>query len=131
MPAATRAIIGGSGSQAADFPGDLHPGARVVERDLVFATPWGDSPPFTLFELDGLRALHTRMHGWRPGVSRGRASRQVFSVLHRAGVRRILWTPAWAASTTCWTLATSWSWTTSWTSPRTATATASSPAVTC
>jgi purine nucleoside phosphorylase len=30
------------------------------------------------------------MHGWRKGVSRGRASRQVFSVLHRAGVRRIL-----------------------------------------
>ena len=75
---------------AADFPGDLHPGARMLERDLVFGTPWGDSPPFTLFELDGLRALHTRMHGWRPGVSRGRASRQVFNVLHRAGVRRIL-----------------------------------------
>ena len=30
------------------------------------------------------------MHGWRKGVSRGRASRQVFSVLHRAGVKRIL-----------------------------------------
>jgi 5'-methylthioadenosine phosphorylase len=31
-----------------------------------------------------------RLHGWRRGASRGRASRQVFSVLHRAGVRRIL-----------------------------------------
>ena len=30
------------------------------------------------------------MHGWRPGVERGVASRQVFSVLHDAGVRRIL-----------------------------------------
>ena len=28
VPAATRAVIGGSGSLAADFPGDLHPGAR-------------------------------------------------------------------------------------------------------
>ena len=56
----------------------------------MFETPWGDSPPFTLFELGGHTALHVRMHGWRKGVSRGRASRQVFSVLHRAGVKRIL-----------------------------------------
>jgi 5'-methylthioadenosine phosphorylase len=90
VPAATRAVIGGSGSLAADFPGDLHPDARVLETGLVFETPWGDSPPFTLFELGELRALHCKMHGWRKGVSRGRASRQVFSVLHRAGVRRIL-----------------------------------------
>ena len=90
VPAATRAIIGGSGSHAAEFPGRLHSGAAVVERDLTFETPWGESPPFTLFELGGQRALHVRMHGWRKGVSRGRASRQVFSVLHRAGVTRIL-----------------------------------------
>jgi 5'-methylthioadenosine phosphorylase len=90
VPAATRAVIGGSGSLAADFPGDLRLGAQVLERDLVFETPWGDSPPFTLFELGGRRTLHVRMHGWRGGVSRGRASRQVFSVLHRAGVKRIL-----------------------------------------
>jgi purine nucleoside phosphorylase len=90
VPAATRAVIGGSGSLAADFPGDLHPDVRVVEHGLVFETPWGDSPPFTLFDLGGLCALHVRMHGWRKGVSRGRASRQVFSVLYRAGVKRIL-----------------------------------------
>jgi 5'-methylthioadenosine phosphorylase len=90
VPAASRAIIGGSGSLGADFPGDLHPGARVLERVLIFDTPWGESPPFTLFELGGQRGLHVRLHGWRQGVSRGRASRQVFSVLHRAGVRRIL-----------------------------------------
>ena len=90
VPAATRAVIGGSGSLAAEFPGDLHAGARLLERDLVFETPWGDSPPFTLFEIGGHTALHVRMHGWRKGVSRGRASRQVFSVLHRAGVKRIL-----------------------------------------
>ena len=90
VPAATRAVIGGSGSHAAGFPGDLHPGAQVLDEGLVFETPWGESPPFTLFELGGQRTLHVRMHGWRKGVSRGRASRQVFSVLHRAGVRRIL-----------------------------------------
>ena len=90
VPAATRAIVGGSGSFAADFPGRLHPEARLLERDMVFVTPWGESPPFSLFELGGRRVLHVRLHGWREGVSRGRASRQVFSVLHRAGVKRIL-----------------------------------------
>lgn len=90
VPAATRAVIGGSGSLAADFPGDLHADARLLEQALIFDTPWGESPPFTLFELGGQRVLHVRLHGWRPGVSRGRASRQVFSVLHRAGVKRIV-----------------------------------------
>jgi len=90
IPDARLAVIGGSGSLAAAFPGGLHPAARLVERDLVFETPWGESPPFTLFEIGGRAVLHVRLHGWRKGVSRGRASRQVFSVLHRAGVRRIL-----------------------------------------
>jgi 5'-methylthioadenosine phosphorylase len=90
VPAATLAVVGGTGSHAAALPGELRPGARLLEADLVFDTPWGESPPFALFELDGRRALHVRLHGWRRGVSRGRASRQVFSVLHRAGVRRIL-----------------------------------------
>ncbi len=90
IPAATRAVIGGSGSLGADFPEGLGPRVRVLARDLVFETPWGESPPFMLFEYGGQRVLHVRMHGWREGVPRGRASRQVFSVLHRAGVRRIL-----------------------------------------
>ena len=88
VPSAKLAVIGGSASHGASFPGDLHPDARVLEADLTFDTPWGDSPPFTLFELEGRRALHVRLHGWRPGVSRGRASRQVFSVLHREPVTR-------------------------------------------
>jgi purine nucleoside phosphorylase len=90
VPQAGFAVIGGSGSLAGDFPAGLDAAADVLEDDLVVDTPWGESPPFTLFERDGRRALHVRMHGWRAGVSRGRASRQVFSVLHRAGVRRIL-----------------------------------------
>lgn len=90
IPEAKLAVIGGSGSLTAELPGDLRPDARLIESHLVFDTPWGESPPFTLFEIGGRSALHVRMHGWRKGVSRGRASRQVFSVLHRAGVRRIL-----------------------------------------
>jgi 5'-methylthioadenosine phosphorylase len=90
VPAATGAVVGGSGTHSADFPGRLHPDVRVLDRDMVFATPWGDSPPFVLFELGEKRVLHVRLHGWRDGVARGRASRPVFSVLHRAGVRRIV-----------------------------------------
>jgi 5'-methylthioadenosine phosphorylase len=90
VPPAPLAVIGGTGSHAAEFPGRLHPDAQVEEMGLVFDTPWGESPPFTLFGIAGRRGLHVRLHGWRRGVSRGRASRQVFSVLHRAGVRRIL-----------------------------------------
>ena len=90
VPVAGTALIGGSGSLAADLSADGLRDVTVVERDLVFDTPWGESPPFTLLDVGDRRTLHVRMHGWRAGVSRGRASRQVFSVLHRAGVRRIL-----------------------------------------
>jgi 5'-methylthioadenosine phosphorylase len=90
VPAATLAVIGGSASFAGPFPDGLGPRVAVLEGELVFATPWGESPPFVLFEHGGRRVLHVRMHGWRQGVSRGRASRQVFSVLHRAGVKRVL-----------------------------------------
>ena len=90
IPSATLAFIGGSGTQATPLSGDLHPGVRVLDDDLVFETPFGDSPPFALLALDGRAVLHVRMHGWRKGVSRGVASRQVFSVLHRAGVLRVL-----------------------------------------
>jgi 5'-methylthioadenosine phosphorylase len=90
VPAARLALLGGSGTQGGAFPGDLHPDVVPLDDDLVFDTPYGDSPPFQLFELAGRPVLHVRMHGWRSGVPRGRASRQVFSVLHRAGVGRIL-----------------------------------------
>jgi 5'-methylthioadenosine phosphorylase len=90
VPPAAFAVIGGSGTQGAAFPAGLHPDARVIDEDLVFSTPYGESPPFTFFELGEKRVLHVRMHGWRPGVRRGEASRQVFSVLERAGVRRIV-----------------------------------------
>jgi 5'-methylthioadenosine phosphorylase len=90
VPQASLAVIGGTGSEAAPLATLPHAGARVLEEGLLFDTPYGESPPFTLFELGGRRALHVRLHGWRRGVPRGVASRQVFSVLHRAGVGRIV-----------------------------------------
>lgn len=62
----------------------------MLERDLVFETPFGASPPFLLFETaGGRRCLTVRLHGWRQGVMRGDASRQVFWVLNQAGVKRV------------------------------------------
>jgi 5'-methylthioadenosine phosphorylase len=91
VPEAELAIIGGSSTFAIRFPEAVDcDGVDVMDRDLVFATPYGDSPPFTLFNIDGAAVLTCRMHGWRPGVTRGEASRQVFWVLREAGVTRIL-----------------------------------------
>lgn len=89
VPAAHWAVIGGSSTQSSSFPEAA--GGRVIESGLVFPTAAGDSPEFILFETaGGRRVLTVRLHGWRPGVSRGQASRQVFEVLARAGVGRII-----------------------------------------
>ncbi|MHB0914526.1 MAG: MTAP family purine nucleoside phosphorylase [Thermoleophilia bacterium] len=91
VPEVNWAVIGGSGTHGCDFPVAAGAGARMLEEGLVFSTPRGDSPPFNLFETaGGRRCLHVRLHGWRRGVSRGEASQQVFDVLARAGVRRII-----------------------------------------
>jgi len=85
------AVIGGSGTFSISFPEDLEQaGIRVIAAGLVFTTPFGESPPFKLFELDEKKILTVRMHGWRSGVSRALASRQVFWSLHEAGVKKII-----------------------------------------
>lgn len=94
-PAARFALIGGSGTNSIKFPDDLGDSrVRTVERDLVFETPFGESPPLELIEVDAIdgprRALTCRMHGWRRGVKRGNASLQIFWVFHKAGVTKIL-----------------------------------------
>jgi 5'-methylthioadenosine phosphorylase len=95
VPHASLAFIGGSSTYSINFPEALDaPGVRVRKRDLVFPTPFGDSPPFKLFELSGenggVSVLTVRMHGWRPSTTRREASRQVFWVLREAGVTRVL-----------------------------------------
>lgn len=91
VPQVEWAVIGGSGTRGCSFPEDAGAGARVLESGLVYETPFGESPPFTLFETaGGRRCLAVRMHGWRQGVMRGDASKQVFSVFAGAGVKRII-----------------------------------------
>jgi len=90
IPKATLAFIGGSSTFAMNFPEDLKlPGIKAGDRK-TFSTPFGDSPEFTLFEVDGELVLTMKMHGWRPNVKRADASRQVFWVFEQAGVKNIL-----------------------------------------
>lgn len=92
IPRARLALIGGSGTFALDFPGALaDSGVRVLARDLLFSTPFGDAPPMRHVALEnGETFLTCRMHGWRPGVTRRAASQQIFWVFREAGVERIV-----------------------------------------
>lgn len=90
IPRADWAVIGGSGTRGCAFPEDADCGTRVLEDSMQFDTPFGPSPVFRLFETSGGRqCLTVRLHGWRDGVLRGDASRQVFWVLAQAGVKHI------------------------------------------
>ncbi len=91
IPRVEFAIIGGSGTFSLNFPADLHaPDIQILAENLVFPTPYGDSPPLKLFALGEKKVLTVKMHGWRRGISRGKASQQLFWVLREAGVKRIL-----------------------------------------
>lgn len=90
IPKVNLAFIGGSSTFAINFPEDLKlEGVKVLDRK-IFLTPFGESPEFKLFEVNGEPVLTLRMHGWRAGVSRADASRQIFWVLEKAGVKSIL-----------------------------------------
>ena len=91
ISAASYAVIGGSGTLSSDFPrASTADDVEILADGLYFRTPYGESPAFRLFSVAGRRVLTCRMHGWRSGVTRADASRQVFWVLREAGVRRIL-----------------------------------------
>ena len=91
IPAARYAVIGGSGTLSSDFPrASTADDVEILADGLHFTTPYGESPTFRLFSVAGRRVLTCRMHGWRSGVTRADASRQVFWVLRAAGVTRIL-----------------------------------------
>lgn len=91
IPAASYAVVGGSGTLSSDFPrASTADDVEILADGLHFTTPYGESPAFRLFSVAGRRVLTCRMHGWRSGVTRADASRQVFWVLREAGVTRIL-----------------------------------------
>jgi 5'-methylthioadenosine phosphorylase len=92
IPRASTALIGGSGTNAIDFPEALaREDIKIYAKGVVYSTPFGDSPPITTFSLSkGELVLACRMHGWRAGVTRKEASRQLFWVLREACVKAII-----------------------------------------
>ncbi len=95
IPQCDFALIGGSSTLSVQIPEDLDLDyLETRQSGLSFATPYGQSPEFTLLTIhedEGNRdILSCKMHGWRKGVSRADASRQVFWVFRNAGVKCIL-----------------------------------------
>jgi 5'-methylthioadenosine phosphorylase len=90
FPHVNLAFIGGSSTYAINFPEDLKLSGVKVLSKKTFSTPFGESPEFKLFEVNGQSVLTLKMHGWRPGVSRADASKQIFWVLKKAGAKTIL-----------------------------------------
>jgi 5'-methylthioadenosine phosphorylase len=89
IPEAAMAFIGGSSTFSINFPEDLKlPDVKVLGKK-VFTTPFGESTEFKVLEIDGRKALTVKMHGWRAGVKRADASKQVFWVLEQAGVNTV------------------------------------------
>ena len=85
------AIIGGSGTLSSDFPKNIQStDIKIINRSVFINTPYGKSPNFTFFSVDDKKVLPCKMHGWRSGVSRADASRQIFWTFKQAGVKRIL-----------------------------------------
>lgn len=112
VPRVAFANVGGSGSWAFRFPegvfaADAPLSVRRLEGPLVFETPYGDSPPFGLYELLDRRTGRARqflrvwMHGLQPGAVHAtandphagtpmRAAERVFAVLRRAETKWVL-----------------------------------------
>lgn len=95
IPQCDIGLIGGSSTLSINMPEALGLDNVVVEKaGMVFNTPFGTSPEFKLFTVQGDKqsksVLTCKMHGWRQGVSRANASRQVFWVFKNAGVKRVI-----------------------------------------
>lgn len=88
IPAADFAIIGGSGTLSSNFPSNFN--LKILQENLFFETPYGKSPAMKIFSYAGKKILTCKMHGWRSGVTRADASRQIFWIFREAGVKKIL-----------------------------------------
>ena len=91
IPKADYAVVGGSGTLSSNFPANVKDeDVKIVAENLYFDTPYGKSPAFRHFTVGAKHVLTVRMHGWRSGITRADASRQVFWVFREAGVKRII-----------------------------------------
>ncbi|MDD2430948.1 MAG: hypothetical protein PHD88_00290 [Firmicutes bacterium] len=99
IPAVKYAYIGGSGTWAGDFPLDIGlKGVEVLEDNLVFQTPYGETVPLKLLKLDkeitadhkDRLVLSAAFHGWHSADAPANGPEQIFWVFMQAGVKNIV-----------------------------------------
>jgi 5'-methylthioadenosine phosphorylase len=99
IPKVEFAIVCGSANWGLSFPEDLdEPGVTVLERDMAFSTPWGETKEWKLVEIDGAatpdraarQVLVVWSHGWLLDEIDHGSQRRVFWALREAGVRTVL-----------------------------------------
>lgn len=94
IPKVNLGLIGGSGTYSLRLTETTaEDQIEILGEQLVYDTPYGQSPPFQWFRLKNKperMVLTCRMHGWRAGVTRAQASQQVFWVFREAGVKKVL-----------------------------------------
>ena len=91
VPKSDFAVIGGSGTLSINFPENIRDtNIKILKKNIFLDTPYGHGPGFTLFSVDDKKILTCKMHGWRSGISRADASRQVFWILRQANVKKII-----------------------------------------
>ncbi len=91
IPQADFAVIGGSGTLSSNFPANsTSTDVKILADNLKFQTPYGESPAMRLFSVGDKNVLTVKMHGWRSGVTRADASRQIFWIFRNAKVKRII-----------------------------------------
>ncbi|MGA7172615.1 MAG: hypothetical protein WCB86_07780 [Candidatus Dormiibacterota bacterium] len=101
IPRVAFALLGGSGTGTQGSP-ELEREVRMLDREVVFATPFGETPPISRFELSldsgGVRpVLFSRPYAGLAGATAALPSHQraqqvlaLFWVLQRAGVTRVV-----------------------------------------
>ncbi|WP_312198105.1 phosphorylase family protein [Anaerospora hongkongensis] len=85
------AIIGDTDTLTSDFPMDTgEAGMEILADEMVFETPYGQSPVFRLFALDGRQVITCRLQGVSLVSDQSEEIRQAFWVLREVGVKRII-----------------------------------------
>jgi len=100
IPHVEYAFINGSGTWASNFPEDCaDPDVTVMKENMVIDTPYGETVPLKLIHIEANRegttskdVLVIPMHGnhYKDNVSRLEGSDQIFWVLQKAGVKKIV-----------------------------------------
>ncbi len=99
IPKVDYAYIGGSGTWAGKFPLDTKlEGVELLEDNLVFKTPYGETVPLKLIKLDkditknhqDRLLLSVGFHGWHSADEPSGGPEQIFWTFLQAGVKNIV-----------------------------------------